>query len=133
MTEFDALRADDAELAELRSAIRRFLAADRDRYGWQPAVDCWLSRWDADFSIRLAEAGFVGLTIPTEYGGRAPVNGPGHLQRYVVTEELLAHGAPVGAHWIADRQVAPGLMSFGTEEQRRRLLPSIAAGRLYSA
>jgi alkylation response protein AidB-like acyl-CoA dehydrogenase len=133
VTEFDALRADDAELAELRSAIRRFLAADRDRYGWQPAVDCWLSSWDADFSIRLAEAGFVGLTIPTEYGGRAPVNGPGHLHRYVVTEELLAHGAPVGAHWIADRQVAPGLMSFGTEEQRRRLLPRIAAGRLYSA
>ena len=50
-----------------------------------------------------------------------------------MTEELLAQGAPVGAHWIADRQVAPGLMSFGTEEQRRRLLPRIAAGRLYSA
>jgi alkylation response protein AidB-like acyl-CoA dehydrogenase len=133
VTEFDSLRADDAELAELRSAIRGFLAADRDRYGWQPAVDCWLSKWDADFSIRLAEAGFVGLTIPSEYGGHAPADGPGHLHRYVVTEELLAHGAPVGAHWIADRQVAPGLMSFGTEEQRRRLLPRIAEGRLYSA
>jgi alkylation response protein AidB-like acyl-CoA dehydrogenase len=46
---------------------------------------------------------------------------------------LLAHGAPVGAHWIADRQVAPALMSYGTEEQRRRLLPRIAAGGLYSA
>jgi alkylation response protein AidB-like acyl-CoA dehydrogenase len=133
VTEFDALRANDAELAELRSAIRSFLAADRDRYGWQPALDCWLSRWDAEFSIRLAEAGFVGLTIPTEYGGHAPANGTGYLHRYVVTEELLAHGAPVGAHWIADRQVAPGLMSYGSEEQRRRLLPRIAEGRLYSA
>jgi alkylation response protein AidB-like acyl-CoA dehydrogenase len=129
VTEFDALRANDAELAELRSAIRSFLAADRDRYGWQPAVDCWLAKWDADFSIRLAEAGFVGLTIPKRYGG----HGLGYLHRYVVTEELLAHGAPVGAHWIADRQVAPGLMSFGTEEQRLRLLPRIADGRLYSA
>ena len=89
-----------------------------------PAVDCWLSSWDADFSIRLAEAGFVGLTIPAEYGG----HGLGYLHRYVVTEELLAHGAPVGAHWIADRQVAPGLLAYGTEEQRRRLLPRIAAG-----
>jgi hypothetical protein len=42
------------------------LVTDRDRYCWQPAVDCWLARWDAEFSIRLADAGFVGLTIPTE-------------------------------------------------------------------
>ena len=69
MSEFDALCANDAELAELRSAVRDFLAADRERFGWQPAVDCWLSRWDTDFSIRLADAGFVGLTIPAEYGG----------------------------------------------------------------
>ncbi|MCW2557182.1 MAG: acyl-CoA dehydrogenase, partial [Mycobacterium sp.] len=85
------------------------------------------------FSARLADAGFVGLTIPAEYGGRAPADGAGYLHRYVVTEELLAHGAPVGAHWIADRQVAPALLTYGTEEQRRRLLPLIAAGRLYSA
>ena len=50
-----------------------------------------------------------------------------------MTEELLAQGAPVGAHWIADRQVAPALLTYGTEEQRRRLLPRIAEGRLYSA
>jgi alkylation response protein AidB-like acyl-CoA dehydrogenase len=133
VSEFDALCANDAELAELRSAIRDFLAADREQFDWQPAVDCWLSRWDTGFSARLADAGFVGLTIPAEYGGRAPADGAGYLHRYVVTEELLAHGAPVGAHWIADRQVAPALLTYGTEEQRRRLLPLIAAGRLYSA
>lgn len=133
VSEFDALCANDAELAELRSAIRDFLVADRKQFGWQSAVDCWLSRWDTDFSARLADAGFVGLTIPAEYGGRAPADGAGYLHRYVVTEELLAQGAPVGAHWIADRQVAPALLTYGTEEQRRRLLPKIAAGRLYSA
>jgi acyl-CoA dehydrogenase len=129
VTEFDALCANDAELAGLRTSIREFLACDRAEFGWQPAVDCWLAKWDPDFSARLADGGFVGLTIPAEYGGR----GLGHLHRYVVTEELLAHGAPVAAHWIADRQVAPALLSYGTEEQRRRLLPLIAAGRLYSA
>ncbi|RUP28536.1 MAG: hypothetical protein EKK51_23250 [Mycolicibacterium sp.] len=129
MDDFDALRADDGDLAKLRDDLRRFLAEDAAQFGWQPGVDCWLSKWDADFSMRLAAAGFVGLTIPVEYGG----HGRSHMHRYVVTEELLAHGAPVAAHWIADRQVAPALLTYGSEDQRRRLLPRIASGTLYSA
>lgn len=129
VSEFEALCANDGDLATLRTSIRDFLTADRAAHGWEPAVDCWLAKWDPDFSARLADAGFVGLTIPTEYGG----HGLGYLHRYVVTEELLAHGAPVAAHWIADRQVAPGLLTYGSEEQRRRLLPRIVAGTLYSA
>lgn len=129
MSDFAALCANDPELAELRSALRGFLAADRAAFGWRPAVDCWLSCWDEGFSARLADAGFLGLTIPRRYGG----HGLGHLHRYVVTEELLAAGAPVAAHWIADRQVAPGLLAYGSEEQRHRILPRIAAGRFYSA
>jgi acyl-CoA dehydrogenase len=129
VTEFDALCANDPELAEMRSAIREFLVADRAEFCWEPAVDSWLARWDAGFSARLGEAGFVGMTIPTEYGGR----GLGHLHRYVVTEELLAHGAPVAAHWFSDRQFAPALLSYGTAEQRTVLLPVIAAGRMHAA
>lgn len=121
--------ANEPELAKLRGALREFLVADRAEFGWQPHVDAWLSSWDEQFSARLGDAGFLGLTIPPEYGGR----GLGHLHRYVVTEELLASGAPVAAHWIADRQVGPGLLSYGTEEQRRRILPRIAAGRYFSA
>jgi alkylation response protein AidB-like acyl-CoA dehydrogenase len=127
--DFAALCVNEPELAKLRGALREFLAADRIEFGWQPAVDAWLSKWDEPFSARLGDAGFLGLTIPQEYGGR----GLGHLHRYVVTEELLACGAPVAAHWIADRQVGPGLLSYGTEEQRRRILPKIAAGRYFSA
>lgn len=129
MSEFDALCANDGELAELRASVRQFITADRATHGWMPAIDSWLTSWDAGFSERLADAGFVGLTIPPEYGG----HGRGFLHRYVVTEELLGQGAPVAAHWFADRQVAPALLSYGSEEQRRRLLPRIAAGRLYSA
>ncbi len=126
---FAALCANEPELAALRSSVREFLAADRAEFGWEPAVDAWLSSWDDQFSARLADAGFLGLTIPREYGG----HGLSHLHRYVVTEELLAAGAPVAAHWIADRQVAPGLLAYGSEEQRQRLLPRIAAGRYFSA
>ncbi|MGA9375470.1 MAG: acyl-CoA dehydrogenase family protein [Mycobacterium sp.] len=129
MSEFDALCANDGDLADLRLRVRQFVHHDRDRFGWQPEIDSWLTSWDASFSERLADAGFVGLTIPAEYGGR----GLGFLHRYVVSEELLGAGAPMAAHWFADRQVAPSLLTYGTEEQRQRLLPGIAAGRMYSA
>ena len=51
------------------------------------------------------------------------------LERYVVIEELLAAGAPVCAHWVADRQSGPLLLRFGTEEQRAALLPGDRARR----
>lgn len=121
------LCAADEDLDSVRCTIRDFLRADQSEFGWQSGVDTWLSSWDEEFSARLGAAGFVGMTIPTAYGGQ----GAGHLHRYVVTEELLLHGAPVAAHWIADRQIAPALISYGTEQQRQTLLPQIAAGRCF--
>ena len=53
MSEFDALCANDAELAKLRTSVREFVAADRAEFGWQPAVDSWLANWDPDFSARV--------------------------------------------------------------------------------
>src|ERR1700679_4171752 len=103
---FEELTVSEPELTALRASVRDFLLNDRAEFGWQPTVDAWLSRWDEAFSTRLADAGFLGLTVPTIYGGQ----GRSHLERYVVTEELLAHGAPVAAHWVADRQVAPAVM-----------------------
>ena len=78
--DFAALCANEPELATLRASVREFLAADRVEFGWEPAVDAWLSSWDDQFSARLADAGFLGLTIPREYGGHglqpsAPLRG----------------------------------------------------------
>jgi alkylation response protein AidB-like acyl-CoA dehydrogenase len=55
------------------------------------------------------------------------------MERYVVTEELLAAGAPVSAHWVADRQSGPMLLKNGTEQQKLDILPRIAAGECYFA
>jgi alkylation response protein AidB-like acyl-CoA dehydrogenase len=129
MNSFDAVSASEPELVKLRFAVRDFLRSDRAEFGWTPAVDAWLGQWDEGFSARLGAAGFLGLTIPKRYGGHQL----GHLHRYVVTEELIAAGAPVAAHWTADRQVAPSLLTYGTEAQRERLLPQIVAGKLYSS
>jgi alkylation response protein AidB-like acyl-CoA dehydrogenase len=67
------------------------------------------------------------MTIPEQYGGA----GRPPSDRYVVVEELVSAGAPVAAHWVADRQVAPTLLRFGTEAQRQQFLPAICAGECY--
>jgi alkylation response protein AidB-like acyl-CoA dehydrogenase len=41
---------------------------------------------------------------------------------------MLAAGAPVGYHWVADRQSGPNILRNGTEAQRQMVLPRIAAG-----
>jgi acyl-CoA dehydrogenase len=114
-------------VAALRAEVRAFLADEQSAGRWTPRADVWLSGWDERFSGELGRRGWLGMTIPKEYGG----HGASALDRYVVTEELLAAGAPVAAHWIADRQIGPTLMRFGTEQQRRRFLPGIAAGEVY--
>ena len=68
----------------------------------------------AEFSRKLGMQGWIGMTWPKQYGGRER----SFFERYVVTEELLAAGAPVSAHWIADRQSGPLLLRYGTEEQK---------------
>lgn len=67
------------------------------------------------------------MTWPKQYGGQER----SELERYVVVEELLAGGAPVGAHWIADRQSGPQILNHGTPAMREKILPEIAAGRCY--
>ena len=114
---------------ELRSSVRAFLTAELTAGRFVPACDAWLSGWDESFSRRLAAHGWIGMTIPVEYGG----HGRSALDRYVVIEELLAAGAPVAAHWVSDRQVAPNLLRFGTEELQQRYLPAIARGECYFA
>lgn len=113
--------------AALRAEVRAFLGEEQAAGRWTPRADVWLSGWDERFTRELAQRGWLGMTIPVEYGGR----GASPLDRYVVTEELLAAGAPVAAHWVADRQIGPTLLRFGTDEQRKRFLPGIAAGEVY--
>lgn len=120
--------ADNTELYEtlqqLRRDVRAFLAEKIKEGRITPSIDTWLTKWDEDFTKELAAQGWVGMTIPTEYGG----HGRTFVERFVVTEELLAVGAPVAAQWVADRQIAPSLLAHGTEEQKKEYLPRIAAG-----
>ncbi len=116
-------------IQELREEVRAFLADERASGRIGVGVDAWLGGHDPEFSKRLAERGWIGMTWPKRYGGSER----SMLERYVVIEELLAAGAPVAAHWVADRQTGPLLLRYGTEAQRERFLPAFASGECYVA
>ncbi|WP_275572479.1 acyl-CoA dehydrogenase family protein [Mycolicibacterium vanbaalenii] len=118
---------DHADTARLRADVRAFLAEQLAAQTFVPSVDSWLCGWDEAFTEALATRGYLGMTVPEEFGG----HGRSHIERFVVTEELLAAGAPVAAHWIADRQIVPALLKHGTEAQKREFLPKIAAGKCF--
>jgi len=119
----------DAAMETLRSEVRGFIAESVTTGRFVPDCDSWLTGWAPSFSAELATRGWIGMAIPKKYGGSER----GSLERYVVIEELLAAGAPVAAHWIADRQIAPALVRFGTERQKQEYLPKIASAQSFFA
>jgi alkylation response protein AidB-like acyl-CoA dehydrogenase len=119
------LRDLPPEAEAFREEVRVFL---RRALGDRPSVRrarSW-GGFDPEFSRQLGARGWIGLTWPKRYGGQER----SFLERYVLLEELLASGAPAGAHWVAERQSGPLLLRFGTEAQRERFLPRIARGEL---
>lgn len=127
---FEGLRLPPAllppEAEALRGEVRDFIGETRDALGWTPQSN-FATSFSADFSRRLGAKGWIGMTWPEAYGGAER----SYLERYVVIEELLAAGAPVGAHWIADRQSGPLLLRFATEAQKADILPRITRGECY--
>ncbi|KJK07306.1 acyl-CoA dehydrogenase family protein [Pseudomonas sp. 5] len=115
----------DAKADALRTEVREFLADALKDYPAEQRAKNWNGA-DPDFSRKLGARGWLGMTWPKRYGGHER----SALERYVVLEELLAAGAPVNAHWIAERQSGPLLMKFSPEVLAPRLLPAIARGEL---
>ena len=112
---------------KLRAEVRRFLRSELEAGSFSPACDSWFSEYSPEFSRKLGERGWLGMTWPGRYGGGEC----SAIERFVVTEELLAAGAPVTAHWVADRQSGPSILRYGTEEQKQRFLPAIARGECF--
>ncbi|MGC8522849.1 MAG: acyl-CoA dehydrogenase family protein [Acidibrevibacterium sp.] len=124
---FDAIDLPPEAIAA-RARVRAFLAEEGARRHFVPYRNSWNS-FDPDFTRRAGAAGFIGVTWPRAYGGAAQ----SPLVRFVITAEMLAAGAPCGAHWIADRQSGPQILRNGSERARREILPRIAAGECYFA
>jgi hypothetical protein len=113
--------------AELRNQVRAIVAEHLHPSSPALLTNCW-SVADPAFSRILGSAGLLGMSWPKAYGGHERTT----LERYIVLEELLAAGAPVGAHWIADRQTGTLLLRHGHEEERQRWVPGMARGEVYA-
>ncbi|CAE6865513.1 acyl-CoA dehydrogenase family protein [Paraburkholderia domus] len=120
------LTALPAEAEAFRADVKHFLDEHLPPAPADVRARSWMG-FDADFSRRLAARGWVGLTLPTSYGGA----GMDAFRRFVLVEELLAAGAPVAAHWIADRQSGPLILRYGTEAQKDFYLPRICAATAF--
>jgi acyl-CoA dehydrogenase len=114
---------DDA-LTPLRQEVRAFLA-ETSATGPQLRAKSW-SGYDPEFSRALGARGWIGMTWPKSYGGGER----SMLERYVVLEELLAAGAPVGGHWVAERQSGPLLMRYADKSVAADIVPRITRGEV---
>jgi hypothetical protein len=115
-----------AETNSFRAEVKAFLKSSLEPMPADIRARSWMG-FDAAFSRKLAARGWVGVTLPARYGG-ASLDA---FSRFVLVEELLAAGAPVSAHWIADRQSGPLILKFGTEAQRQFYLPKICAAEAF--
>ncbi|CAN5462319.1 acyl-CoA dehydrogenase family protein [soil metagenome] len=115
-----------ASAEAFRADVKAFLAEHQPQATPARRARSWTG-FDADFSRRLAARGWVGVTLPAEYGG-ADLDA---FSRFVLVEELLEAGAPVAAHWISDRQSGPLILKYGTEAQKQFHLPRICKGESF--
>ena len=110
----------------LRAPVRAFLAQAMQQVPAHIRAKSWAG-YDTAFSRALGRQGWLGMTLPKEYGG----GGRSPFARYVLVEEFLNFGAPVGSHWIADRQSGPLILKYGTPAQKRFYLPPICRGESF--
>lgn len=121
-----SLTAIPPEDEALRGEVRAFLTQTLNTVSAPVRARSW-SGYDPAFSRELGRRGWLGMTLPRQYGGgaRSP------FARYVLVEEFLNAGAPVGSHWIADRQSGPLILKYGTEAQKQFYLPRICRGEAF--
>ena len=82
--------------------------------------------FEADWTKKLADGGWICASWPKEYGGR----GLSLMESVVLNEEFAGMNAPMRADFFGDTLVGPTILKWGTEEQKRAFLPKILSGEM---
>jgi len=110
----------------LRKAVREF--AEKEVRPRAHRIDVE-SSFPADLFAKAAQLGFAGVFVPKEYGGA----GLGLTERTIILEELGRHSAGFAMALMTHHLGVEAILSYGTEEQKKRYLPDLAAGRKISS
>ena len=119
---------EDQTHADIRQAVRTLCKAFPDEY-WMEHDDSHEFPWE--FYNAVAEGGWLGLTIPEEYGG----GGLGVTEAAIVEQEIAASGAGMGgcsAVHIGIFGFEP-ILKHGSEDLKRRFLPRVVTGDLHTS
>tara|TARA_B100001179_G_scaffold92611_1_gene65635 strand:- start:3578 stop:4744 length:1167 start_codon:yes stop_codon:yes gene_type:complete len=112
----------------IRDAIGKICADFPDEY-WSKCDDEHLFPWD--FYNALAEAGWIGIAIPEQYGG----SGRGITEASIVLEEVAASGAAMNGASSIHLSIfgMHPVVKYGSEDMKQKYLPRVAAGDLHVA
>lgn len=110
------------EIAEIRSAVAALCAGYDEDY-WRKLDG--ENAYPTEFVAEMTKAGFLTALIPEEYGG----SGLGLLEACAILEEISFQGAHAGA-CHAQMYVMGSLLRHGSDAQKKKYLPKIAAGEL---
>ncbi|MGM4903031.1 acyl-CoA dehydrogenase family protein [Tardiphaga sp. 866_E4_N2_1] len=122
---FDPIRLPP-ECEQLRKEVRAFLAEEIAAGTFDPHKPQREDSDNPEFSKRVGERGWLGMTWPKKYGGHER----SFLERYVVTEEMRVANAPVRRFFVADRQSGPVLLKYAPEHIKMDILPRICRGEV---
>jgi len=109
------------EQESFRREVVDFLRAEKKVGTFDTRCGEIMGDHDHAFSQKMAKNGWIGLSWPKEYGGQ----GRSYVEKMMMNEELFKVRAPVGYHFLGDRQVGPALMKFGSDWQKEFFLPRI--------
>jgi len=113
---------EDGRHDNLREQVRRFA---QERVAPRVEQMETTRQLDTELSALIADQGWIGVTIPTEFGGM----GAGHVAKTIIIEELARVSGAMGAMVQASQLGVAKILHFGSDEQKRTWLPPIAAGR----
>jgi acyl-CoA dehydrogenase len=117
---------DQGDLDILRATVRRFLSEEVT-----PNASDWRARGyiDRDLWRKAGALGLLCASMPEEYGG----GGGNFWHEAVIIEELARIAFPDFSIPLQNVILAPYVLQYGTEKQKRRWLPRMASGDLVAA
>lgn len=122
------MHTPDDDFADLRAAVRQVCRDFPDAY-WRAKDQAHEFPWE--FYSAMAAGGWVGLAIPTEFGGQ----GAGITEASILLEEIAASGAAMNGASALHLSIfgMNPVVQHGSEEMKRKYLPRVARGELHVA